>query len=106
MKGLGGLMKQAQKIQEEMAKTQEEIVKLELEGQAGGGLVKVSMNGKHQVLHVMIDDSLVGEDKDMLEDLVTAAVNDAVQKIDATIKDKFAGVAGGLNLPGGMQMPF
>ncbi len=106
MKGLGGLMQQAQKIQEEMAKTQEEIAKLELEGQAGGGLIKVTMNGKHQVMRVVIDDSLIGDDKDMLEDLVAAAINDAVQKVESTIKEKFAGVAGGLKLPGDMQMPF
>lgn len=106
MKGLGGLMKQAQKMQEEMANAQKEIAKIQVEGQSGGGLVKLTMTGKHQVLKVNIDDSLVGDDKDMLEDLVAAAVNDATNKITAQTKDKYTGLAGGIDLPGGMQMPF
>jgi len=106
MKGLGGLMQQAQKIQEEMAKTQEEIKHLECTGQAGGGLVTVVMNGKHQLKNLQLDDSLFSDDKDMLEDLLTAAINDAVNKVDQAIKDKYASITGGLNLPGGMQMPF
>jgi len=99
-------MKQAQKIQEQMAKTQEEIVLLECKGQAGGGMVSVIMNGKHQVKKVEVDDSLLQDDRDMLEDLIAAATNDAVNKVDQAIKDKFADVTGGLNVPPGMQMPF
>lgn len=104
--GLGNIMKQAQKMQEDMQRAQEEIAQMEIEGQSGGGLVSVTMNGRHEVSRVAIDDSLVGDDKDMLEDLVAAAVNDAAQKVDAASKDKLGGLAGGLNLPDGMKLPF
>ncbi len=104
--GLGNIMKQAQKMQEDMQRAQEEIAQMEIEGQSGGGLVSVTMNGRHEVSRVSIDDSLVGDDKDMLEDLVAAAVNDAAQKVDAASKDKLGGLAGGLNLPDGIKLPF
>jgi hypothetical protein len=100
--GLGALMKQAQQMQENMKKVQEELARIDVEGQAGAGLVKVSMSCKHQVKKVSIDPSLIGEDKDMLEDLVMAAMNDAVQKVEATVQAKMAGFTQGLNLPPGM----
>lgn len=104
--GLGGLMKQAQKMQEDMQKAQEELASREVEGQSGGGLVKVVMTGRHEIRRVQIDDSLVGDDKDMLEDLVAAAVNDAVHKVEASSKEMMSGMTAGLNLPGGMKLPF
>ncbi|NND91453.1 MAG: YbaB/EbfC family nucleoid-associated protein [Granulosicoccus sp.] len=104
--GIGNLMKQAQKMQEDMQRAQEEIANMEIEGQSGGGLVKVIMNGQHELRKVSIDDSLVGDDKDMLEDLVAAAVNDASQRLAAASKDKLSGLASGMELPPGMKMPF
>jgi DNA-binding YbaB/EbfC family protein len=104
--GLGALMKQAQQMQENMKRVQEELGTIEVEGQAGAGLVKVLMTCKHAVKRVAIDPSLVGEDKDMLEDLVMAAMNDAVAKAEATTQAKMAGFAQGLNLPPGMGLPF
>ena len=104
--GLGALMKQAQQMQENMKRVQEELGSIEVEGQAGAGLVKVLMTCKHAVKRVTIDPSLVGEDKDMLEDLVMAAMNDAVAKAEATTQAKMAGFAQGLNLPPGMNLPF
>jgi DNA-binding YbaB/EbfC family protein len=104
--GIGNLMKQAQKMQEDMQRAQEEIASMEIEGQSGGGLVKVVMNGQHELRKVSIDDSLVGDDKDMLEDLVAAAVNDASQRLAVASKDKLAGLTSGLELPPGMKLPF
>ena len=104
--GLGNLMKQAQKMQEDMQKAQEELKNLEVEGQAGGGMVKVTMTGKHAVRRVQIDDSLFNDDKDMLEDLVAAAINDASNKIEALTKDQMSDLTSGLNLPPGMKLPF
>lgn len=104
--GLGNLMKQAQKMQEEMARAQEELASMEVTGQSGGGLVSVVMTGRHEARRVSIDPSLLGEDKDMLEDLVAAAINDAVHKIEATTKEKLSGLTAGLSLPGGMKLPF
>ena len=104
--GLGNIMKQAQKMQEEMQKAQEELANMEVEGQSGGGLVKVIMTGRHEVRRVSIDDSLVGDDKDMLEDLVAAAINDATHRIESVNKDKMSGMTAGLNLPPGMKLPF
>ncbi|MEM7207059.1 MAG: YbaB/EbfC family nucleoid-associated protein [Pseudomonadota bacterium] len=104
--GLGNLMKQAQKMQEDMQKAQQEIASMEVEGQAGGGLVKVIMTGQHELRRVDIDDSLMGDDKEMLEDLIAAAVNDASQRVDATSKEKMSSMTAGLNLPPGMKMPF
>ena len=103
--GLGALMKQAQQMQENMKKAQEELARIDVEGQAGAGLVKVAMSCKHQVKKVSIDQSLLGEDKDMLEDLVMAAMNDAVQKVEATIQAKMAGFTQGMGLPPGMSLP-
>jgi len=104
--GLGNLMKQAQEMQANMQKAQDEIAKLEVTGTSGGGLVNVIMTGKHEVRRVSIDDSLLQDDKDMLEDLVAAAINDAAHKVDETTQERMAGVAGGLNLPPGMKLPF
>ena len=104
--GLGNLMKQAQAMQANMQKAQEEVAKLEVQGQSGGGLVKVTMTGRHDLKRVEIDDSLLSDDKDMLEDLVAAAVNDAVRAVEQKTKDMMADVAGGLNLPPGMKLPF
>lgn len=104
--GMGNLMKQAQKMQEDMQKAQEEIASMEIEGQSGGGLVKVLMNGHHELRRVSIDDSLVGDDKDMLEDLVAAAVNDASQRLAEASKEKMSGLTSGMELPPGMKLPF
>ena len=104
--GLGNIMKQAQKMQADMKAAQEEIKQLEVEGQAGGGLIKVVMQGTHEVRRVSIDDSLVGDDKDMLEDLIAAAINDAVHKVEAATKEKYAGITDGMPLPPGMKLPF
>jgi DNA-binding YbaB/EbfC family protein len=104
--GLGNLMRQAQKIQADMAKAQEELANMEITGQAGGGLVSVVMTGKHEVRRVTIDDSLLADDRDMLEDLVAAAINDAVHRVEQTMKDKFAGLTTGMGLPPGVKLPF
>ncbi len=104
--GLGNLMKQAQEMQASMQRAQEELASLEVTGESGGGLVRVTMTGRHEVRRIHIDDSLVGDDKDMLEDLVAAAVNDAVHKVEATTKERMTGLTAGLNLPAGMKLPF
>jgi len=104
--GLGQLMKQAQQMQENMRKVQESLATIEVEGQSGAGLVKVVMTCRHDVKRVSIDPSLLADDKDMLEDLVAAAVNDAVRKVEATSQEKMAGFTAGLNLPPGMKLPF
>ena len=104
--GLGGLMKQAQQMQENMRKMQESLGSVEVEGQSGSGLVRVVMTCKHEVRRVTIDPSLLGEEKDMLEDLVAAAFNDAARKVDATVQEKMSGFTAGLNLPPGMKLPF
>ncbi len=104
--GLGNLMKQAQKMQEDMQKAQEELKNLEVEGQSGGGMVKIVITGKHEVRKVHIEDSLLNDDKDMLEDLIAAALNDASNKVEKLTKDQFSSLASGLNLPGGMKLPF
>jgi len=102
----GDMMKQALEMKGNMEKMQEDLLKFEVVGQAGGGLVKVSMNGKHGVKNVEIDDSLLSDDKDMLEDLVLAAMNDAVRKVERETQDKYANAFSGLNLPAGMKLPF
>lgn len=104
--GLGNLMKQAQKMQENMQRVQEELAAMEVTGQAGGSLVSVVMNGRHEVKRVSIDDSLLGEDRDMLEDLIAAAVNDAVHRIEKTTQEKMASATSGMPLPPGMKLPF
>jgi len=104
--GLGNLMKQAQQMQENMKKAQEELAHTEVEGQSGAGLVKALITCNFAVKKVTIDPSLLGEDKDMLEDLVMAAMNDAVAKAQAATQAKMAGFTAGLNLPPGMGLPF
>jgi len=104
--GLGNLMKQAQQMQANMQKAQEEIASMEVTGEAGGGLVKVLMTGRHEVRRVSIDDSLVGDDREMLEDLVAAAINDAAHKVESATQERMAGMTAGLNLPPGMKLPF
>lgn len=104
--GLGNLMKQAQMMQENMKKMQEQLASMEVEGQAGAGMVKVVMTGRHDVKRVSIDPSLLSDDKEMLEDLIAAAVNDAVRKIEATSQEKLGALTAGLGLPPGFKMPF
>ncbi len=105
--GLGGLMKQAQKMQADMQKAQEEIAKMEVTGQSGGGLVSVVINGRHECKRVNIDDSLFeDDDKEMLEDLVAAAINDAAQRMEKESKAKMSGLTEGISLPPGFKMPF
>jgi hypothetical protein len=103
---LAGLMKQAQAMQDNMKKMQEQLASIEVEGQSGAGMVKVMMTCKHDVKRVSIDPSLLGDDKDMLEDLVAAAFNDAVRKAEATTQEKMAGLTAGMPLPPGFKMPF
>ncbi|MDH3637383.1 MAG: YbaB/EbfC family nucleoid-associated protein [Gammaproteobacteria bacterium] len=98
--GIGNLMKQAQAMQENLRKAQEELAQLEVVGAAGGGLVSVTMTCRHDVRRVEVDPSLLGDDKEILEDLVAAAVNDAVRKVEKTTQEKMAGFADGLNIPG------
>lgn len=104
--GLGNMMKQAQKMQEEMQKAQQQLANEEVTGESGGGMVKVTMNGKHEVRQVQIDDTLVGDDKDMLEDLVAAAFNDASRRVAEKTEQSMSGLAAGLNLPPGLKLPF
>ena len=106
MNNMGDMMKKAQKMQEEMQKAQEEIVKAEVTGEAGAGLVKVTMNGRHDVRKVDIDSSLMTEEKDILEDLLAAAVNDAVRRVEENQKEKMSGMMSGMGLPPGFKMPF
>jgi DNA-binding YbaB/EbfC family protein len=103
---LAGLMKQAQKMQDDMKKAQDELASIEVEGQSGAGLVKVTMTCKHDVKRVVIDPSLLADDKDMLEDLVAAAMNDAVRRAEATTNEKMGGLTAGMNMPAGFKMPF
>ena len=106
MKGnIAGLMQQAQKMQQEMQKAQEELANMEVTGEAGGGLVKVTMTGRHAVKRVEIDPSLL-DDKEMLEDIVTAAINDAVNRITSSTQDRMSDMTAGINLPPGMKLPF
>jgi len=107
MKGqLAGLMKQAQQMQENMRKLQEQFATIEVEGQSGAGLVKVVMTCKHDVKRISIDPSLLGDDKEMLEDLVAAAFNDAVRRVETTTAEKMGNVASGMGLPPGFKLPF
>ena len=103
---LAGLMRQAQEMQENMRKLQDELASVEVEGQSGAGMVKVTMTCKHDVRRVRIDPSLLGDDKEMLEDLVAAAVNDAARKVEAAVQEKMGSIAGGLGLPPGFKLPF
>lgn len=103
--GIGGLMKQAQQMQENMKKMQEQLASVEVEGQSGAGMVKVVMTCKHDVRRVTIDPSVM-DDREMLEDLLAAAVNDAVRRVEATTQERMAGFTSGLNLPPGFKLPF
>ena len=103
--GLGNLMKQAQQMQDKMQRMQEEVAKLEVTGESGGGMVKITMTGKHEVRRVSIDDSLMQDDKEMLEDLIAAALNDAARRVEQNQQEKMAGVTAGMNLPAGMKLP-
>ncbi len=104
--GLGNMMKQAQRMQENVQRAQQELAEMEVTGQAGGGMVSVVMTGRHDVKRVNIDAGLMQEDKEMLEDLLAAAVNDAVRQIETRTQEKMASVTSGMGLPGGFKMPF
>ena len=104
--GIGQLMKQAQQMQAEMQKAQEEMSRMTVTGESGGGMVKLTMTCKHEVQALDIDNSLLGDDKEMLEDLIVAAFNDALRRAEQTVQEKFSGMAAGLNLPPGMKLPF
>ena len=104
--GLAGLMKQAQQMQENMKRMQEELASIEVEGQSGAGMVKVTMTCRHDVKRVTIDSSLMKDDKDMLEDLIAAAMNDAVRRAEVTTQEKMGGMTAGMGLPPGMKLPF
>ncbi|MBA6412087.1 YbaB/EbfC family nucleoid-associated protein [Parahaliea sp. F7430] len=107
MKGsMSDLMQQAQKMQEELQKKQQEMAQAEVTGEAAAGLVKVLMTGRHDVRRVTIDDSVLTEDKEVLEDLLAAAVNDAVRKVEANNRDAMSGLTAGMDLPAGFKMPF
>ena len=107
MKGqLAGLMKQAQQMQDNMRKMQEQLASVEVEGQSGAGMVKVVMTCKHDVKRISIDPSLIGDDKEMLEDLVAAAVNDAVRRVETTVQERMGSLTAGMGLPPGMKLPF
>ena len=103
--GIAGLMKQAQQMQDNMKKVQDSLGSIEVEGQAGAGMVKITMTCKHDVRRVTIDPSVM-DDKEMLEDLIAAAVNDAVRRVESTTQEKMSGFTAGLNLPPGFKMPF
>ena len=104
--GLGNLMKQAQEVQANIQKAQESIGSIEVNGESGAGMVKVVMNGRHEVRSIAIDPELLSEDKEMLEDLVAAAVNDAVHKVEGAVRETMESATAGLSLPPGMKLPF
>jgi hypothetical protein len=104
--GIGNLMKQAQQLQAGVQKAQEEIAAMEVTGEAGGGMVKVTINGRHEARRVQIDPSVPLDDREMVEDLVAAAINDAVHKLESASQQKMAGLMGGMNLPPGLKLPF
>jgi DNA-binding YbaB/EbfC family protein len=104
--GIGNLMKQAQQLQANMQKAQAEIAAMEVTGESGGGMVKVTINGRHEAKRVQIDPSVPLDDREMIEDLVAAAINDAVHRLETTSQEKMAGLMGGMNLPPGLKLPF
>ncbi|MBT8083664.1 MAG: YbaB/EbfC family nucleoid-associated protein [Woeseia sp.] len=104
--GIGQLMKQAQKMQEQMQQAQKDMAKEIVTGESGGGMVRITMNCRHEVQGINIDDAVIADDKDMLEDLIVAAFNDAVRRVESTVQEKFSGMATGLSLPPGMKLPF
>jgi DNA-binding YbaB/EbfC family protein len=106
MANIGNMMKQAEALQRNMQKAQEEIAAMEIVGEAGGGMVKVTMTGRHEVRRVQIEPTVIGEDREMLEDLVAAACNDAVRKVEAATQAKMSGLMSGMRLPPGMKLPF
>ena len=103
---LGNLMKQAQQMQTQMQEAQEQLARLEVTGEAGGGMVSLTMTCRHEVRSISIDPALLGEDKDMLEDILVAAFNDALRKVERTTQEKMAGMPAGFGLPAGMKLPF
>lgn len=104
--GIGQLMKQAQEMQASMKKAQDEMASVSVTGESGAGMVRITMTCQHQIQALEIDDSLLGEDKDMLEDLIVAAFNDVIRHVEKTIQEKFSGMAAGMGLPPGMKLPF
>ena len=104
--GIGNLLKQAQQMQDGLRKAQEQLAREEVTGESGGGLVKITMNGNHEVRRVEIDDSLVGDDREMLEDLVASAFNDAARRVAEKMQENMSGLTAGMNLPPGFKMPF
>ena len=104
--GIGQLMKLAQQMQADMQKAQEEMASLTVTGESGAGMVRITLTCKYQVKALVIDDALVGEDKEMLEDVVIAAFNDAVRKVESTVQEKYAGMTSGMGLPPGIKLPF
>jgi len=104
--GIGQLMKQAQQMQADMQKAQEELASLTVTGESGAGMVRITLTCKYQVKALVIDDALIREDKEMLEDVVIAAFNDAVRKVESTMQEKYAGMTSGMGLPPGIKLPF
>ncbi|HSQ69379.1 MAG TPA: YbaB/EbfC family nucleoid-associated protein [Steroidobacteraceae bacterium] len=104
--GIGNLMRQAQQLQENMQKAQAEIAGMEVTGESGGGMVKVTINGRHEARRVQIDPTVPLDDREMVEDLVAAAINDATRRLEAATQEKMSGLVGGMNLPPGMKLPF
>ena len=104
--GIGQLMKQAQEMQANMKKAQEEMASITVVGESGAGVVRITMTCQHQVKGVEIDDAMIGDDKEMLEDLIVAAFNDAIRKVESTVQEKYSGMASGMGLPPGLKLPF
>lgn len=104
--GLGNIMRQAQQMQANLLKAQEELAALEVPGESGGGMVRVVMTGRYDIKRVTLDPELLKDDKEIIEDLIAAAVNDAVRRVEASSKEKYAGMTGGIGLPEGFKMPF
>jgi len=104
--GIGQLMKQAQEMQANMKKAQEEMASITVVGESGAGAVQITMTCQHQVQAVEIDDAMIGDDKEMLEDLIVAAFNDAIRKVESTVQEKYSGMASGMGLPPGLKLPF
>ena len=106
MKGLGDMMKQAQQMQEKMQSMQSELANIEVVGESGAGLVRITMTGRHDAKSVAIDSSLLGDDKEVLEDLIAAAINDAVRRVESENQKKMSDLTGGMQMPPGFKMPF
>lgn len=106
MSNFGNMMKQAQALQRSMEKAQQEMAEMEVTGEAGGGMVKITMNGRHEARRVQIEPAVIGDDREMLEDLIAAAINDAVRKVEARTQEKMSGLMSGMKLPPGMKLPF